>query len=441
VTVVAEPAQTPKRIVRTYLVLVGIYTLSASLIWGVNTLFLLDAGLDIAQVFIANAAFTAGMVVFEIPTGVVADTVGRRMSFMLSIATLCAATLLYVLAGIREEGVLVFSAVSVLLGLGYTFFSGAAEAWLVDALHAAGHDEPLDHVFSLSQRVTAAAMLVGTLSGGFLAMVDLAVPFVARAVLLVPVFAIATALMHDSGFVKRPLTRHTLLGELRSVATTSVRYGLGHRGLRLLLIVPLIQYGFFSWGWYAWQPYFLELLDTDAVWVAGAVSACLSLATIVGNTVVSRLTRLCSFRTTLMLVAAGVQTVTAVAVGLAPSFAFALAALSLYAVAAGVFAPVKQAYLHESIPGERRATLVSFDSLVGNVGSVGGQLGLGQISRSRGIDDGFVLGGGMTVLALPVLWALRRRGEVADRMGACPPAPAAGQGLPATATVNTTPHT
>ena len=429
-------AETSPRIIRTYLVLVGIYTLSASLIWGVNTLFLLESGLDIAEVFVANAAFTAGMVVFEIPTGVVADTVGRRASFLLSIATLCAATVLYVIAGIREEGVLVFSAVSVLLGLGYTFFSGAAEAWLVDALHAAGHNDPLDRVFSASQRVTAAAMLVGTLGGGFLAMIDLAVPFITRAVLLVPVFAIAAALMHDSGFQKRPLTRHTLVGELRSVATSSVRYGLGHRGLRLLLVVPLIQYGFFAWGWYAWQPYFLELLDSDAVWIAGAVSGCLSLATIVGNTAVARITRHCSFRTTVMLAAAGVQTVTAVAVGLAPTFVFALAALSVYSVASGVFSPVKQAYLHESIPAERRATLVSFDSLVGNIGSVGGQLALGQVSKSRGIDDGFVLGGGVTVLALPLLWALRRRREVADHMGPCPPPAAAAQGLPATAAVD-----
>ncbi len=69
------------KVFRDYLIISGLYTLSASLIWGVNTLFLLDAGLNIQEVFIANAAFTAGMAIFEIPTGVVADTVGRRASF------------------------------------------------------------------------------------------------------------------------------------------------------------------------------------------------------------------------------------------------------------------------------------------------------------------------------------------------------------------------
>ena len=70
------PVPTPGRVIRAYYALSGVYTLSASVIWGVNTLFLLDAGLSFFEVFVANAAFSAGMVVFEFPTGVVADTLG-----------------------------------------------------------------------------------------------------------------------------------------------------------------------------------------------------------------------------------------------------------------------------------------------------------------------------------------------------------------------------
>ena len=63
---------------RTYLVLLLLHTLAASLIWGINTLFLLDAGLTSAQAFAANAFFTLGLVIFEIPTGVIADVRRRR---------------------------------------------------------------------------------------------------------------------------------------------------------------------------------------------------------------------------------------------------------------------------------------------------------------------------------------------------------------------------
>ncbi len=47
---------TSNKVLVTYFTIAGLYTLAAALIWGVNTLFLLDAGLDIFQVFVANSA-------------------------------------------------------------------------------------------------------------------------------------------------------------------------------------------------------------------------------------------------------------------------------------------------------------------------------------------------------------------------------------------------
>src|SRR5688572_33028818 len=122
-----------RTVTRSYYLIAATYTLSASLIWGVNTLFLLDAGLNIFEVFIANAAFTAGMVIFEVPTGVVADTSGRRRSFLLSAITLLLGTLGYVAISALGGGLLLFVLASIALGLGFSFYSGAVEAWLVDA--------------------------------------------------------------------------------------------------------------------------------------------------------------------------------------------------------------------------------------------------------------------------------------------------------------------
>ena len=59
--------------------------------------------------------------------------------------------------------------VSVLLGLGFTFFSGATEAWLVDALTATSFDGQLEGVFSRGQVVTGAMILSGSVAGGYLA--------------------------------------------------------------------------------------------------------------------------------------------------------------------------------------------------------------------------------------------------------------------------------
>src|SRR5918996_6307237 len=117
--------RTPTGIARTYYTLVLGNTLAASLIWGINTLFLLDAGLSNLEAFAANAFFTAGMVLFEVPTGVVADTWGRRTSYLLGTITLSASTALYYLLWVTSGPFWMWAVVSILIGLGFTFFSGA----------------------------------------------------------------------------------------------------------------------------------------------------------------------------------------------------------------------------------------------------------------------------------------------------------------------------
>ena len=112
------------------------------------------------------------MVLFEVPTGIVADTVGRRASYLLGTVTLTASTLLYVLLWQVEAPFWQWAVASVLLGLGFTFFSGAVEAWLVDALTATGFTGKLEAVFGRGQIVGGAAMLTGSVAGGFIAAAD-----------------------------------------------------------------------------------------------------------------------------------------------------------------------------------------------------------------------------------------------------------------------------
>ena len=121
------------------------------------------------------------MVLFEVPTGIVADTVGRRASYLLGTVTLPVATLLYVLLWQIQAPFWAWALASLVLGLGFTFFSGAVEAWLVDALTATGFDGDLETVFGRGQIVGGAAMLTGSLAGGVLAQqISLGVPFVVR---------------------------------------------------------------------------------------------------------------------------------------------------------------------------------------------------------------------------------------------------------------------
>jgi len=429
-------------VIRNYLIIAGLYTLSTSVIWAVNTLFLLEAGLDILGVFIANAAFTGSMALFEIPTGVLADTRGRRASFLLSVTIVLIGTLGYVGVAATGGSLLLFCLMSVVLGLGYTFYSGAVEAWLVDALKANGYSGQLDQVFARGSIVSGLAMLVGSVGGGLLGSLDLSIPYLARAGLLAVVYVVAFFSMHDPGFTSHPMKLSRMPVEMQKIAQESITFGWKKKSVRLLIIAAFIQSVFMAWGFYAWQPYFLELLGRDLTWVAGVVAALIALSTITGNSIVEWITRFCGKRTTLLLWAAGLQTIAAIGVGIVGSFWLAVALYLLVMGTVGVWGPVRQAYMHQDIPSEQRASVISFDSLVSSGGSMFGQIGLGRVAQVQSIAAGYVVGGFIMVLAVPVIVFLRRLAEPADvivgtagKNGAC-----AAQGIPNVSAVDANTH-
>ena len=286
-----RPATTT-RIERIYYSTGALFTLATSIIWGVNTLFLLDAGLDIFRVMLVNATFSAGQIVFEIPTGVIADTVGRRVSFLLGIGTLMIATLGYVGSSVFGWGLPGFILSSILIGFGYTCQTGAVDAWLVDALDSTGYSGSKDRVFARSGMFNGVSILVGTLGGGLLGQVNLAVPYLVRTGLLLGAFALTLTFMRDIGFQPRPLKVARFGEESRKIFGAGLNHGWRHPVIRPLLFASLVN-GLLVWYlFYAMQPYALQLLGRgNLVWVAGMVTALFALSSVAGNSLVGRVSR------------------------------------------------------------------------------------------------------------------------------------------------------
>ena len=395
---------TSRQVVNTYYTLTALYTLSVSVIWGINTLFLMAAGLDIFQVMLVNAVFTAGMVLFEVPTGVVADTIGRKVSFLLCIGVLFITTLLYVAAAHFSWGVWGFVGISVLIGLGFTFFTGAVEAWLVDALVHTGYDGSTEKVFARGQSIFSAAMLVGTVGGGLLGQVHLSIPYLVRAGLLFPTFFIVLFLMKDLGFEGRPLTASSFGSEARKVFLDGIKYGWNNPVIRLCVLVSFVEGFFFIFGWYSWQRYFLDLLARELVWVAGIVSALMSLSMILGNTLMDRVVRDNASRPAILAVNSVIRASVIVVAGLLgavmPSenrgvllFSVVVFLYLLYGVSFGLSNPIRMAFVNRHIPSAQRATVLSVDSLFNEGGGMIGQTGLGYLSRKVSIPAAWMLGG------------------------------------------------
>ena len=405
-------SQGSQRVIRTYLTLTLLSTLSASFIWGINTLFLLDAGLSNTSAFTANAFFTLGSVLFEIPTGVVADTSGRRRSYLLGAATLLVSTLLYVLMWWIEAPLWGWALSSVVIGLGFTFFSGAVEAWLVDALAANSYEGDLESVFAKGQIIGGVAMLVGSVSGGVIAQAtNLGVPYFVRAGLLLTVFVFAYFKMHDEGFSPHHGKNH--LEEMRTILSASLESGWRNPPVRWLMLAAPFSMGVGVFAFYAMQPYLLELYgDETAYGVAGLAAAIVAGAQIVGGMLVPKIRRLFRRRTDALLSAGVVMVVVLIGLGLTDSFIVALALISIWALTFAARGPLRQAYINGEIPSEQRATVLSFDALMGSAGGVVSQPALGRAADVWGFGTAYVISGIASALVIPFV-ALARR-EHAD---------------------------
>jgi MFS family permease len=408
------PIDPAVRVERTYLALTLLTTLAASFIWGINTLFLLDAGLNNAEAFAANAFFTVGQVIFEVPTGVVADTRGRQFSYVLGSATLLVSTLLYLLMWQLHAPLWGWAIASILLGLGFTFFSGATEAWLVDALNATGFEGHLEHVFGRAQTVGGAAMLVGSVAGGFVAqLTNLGVPYILRAAFLGLTMLVALRYMRDLGFT--PQRDLSPLVAVRNVMRGSIDGGFRNPPVRWLMLAAPFSAGVGIYVFYAAQPYLLQLFgDRTAYGIAGLAAAIVAGAGIVGGLAVSRVRRFFRRRTDAVILGAVINVVMLASIGLFQNFWVALALLTGWALVFAIVGPMRQAFMNGLIPSEQRATVLSFDSLMGSAGGVVTQPALGRAADVYGYATSFVIAAGIEAISIPFGLLARREKAPSD---------------------------
>lgn len=406
-----------RRIQKTYLLLLALQTSAASFIWGINTLFLLDAGLNNTQAFAANAFFTAGMVLFEVPTGVIADTRGRRTSYLLGTFTLAISTLLYLLMWRVSAPFWAWALASALLGLGFTFFSGAFEAWLVDALTSSGYlaeGGTLESVLAKGEIVEGIAMLGGSVAGGVIAQAtNLGVPYILRTIALALTFGCAWVLMHDVGFT--PSHGKHPIQEVKSVLRGSIEHGFANPPVRWVMLAAPFTGGVTIYAFYAMQPYLLDLYgDPHAYAIAGLAAAIVAGAQIAGGLLVPHIGRMFRRRTSVLLSGTLISVLLLALIGLVPRFWTVIALLVLWGLMFAALTPVRQAYINGLIASKERATVLSFDSLLGSSGAVVVQPILGKAADVWGYPISYVGSAVVQALAIPFIWLARRERATSD---------------------------
>ena len=221
--------------------------------------------------------------------------------------------------------------------------------------------------------------------------------------------------MKERAFTPRKREQGGYWTAVKSVTNFSIKFGWNNRVVRLIIIGTLVQSMFMMWGFYGWQPYLLDMLGRrDAAWISGFIAAGVAFSTAIGNGLVPLVRKIAKRRSLILAGSAVLMALASLGMGLANSFAPALIALIAMMIAAGAAMPVKQAFLHSKTPSEQRATVISFDALVGSGGGAVGQTGLGWVARQYGLSVGYMIGGIILALSAPVYLFLTRRKDEDD---------------------------
>jgi len=403
---------------RTYYLVFGLYSLWAWFVAPYYPLFLRSRGLDALEVNLVLATYLIVVFAFEVPTGVAADLLGRKWSFLLSCAVRALAFGLYAVS----ETFVWFAVAETIDGIGTTLATGALDAWAVDGMRAEGDERPVDRFFARAQVVARVVMVAGGVTCAYLAEVNYALPWWVACGGFAVTGVVAAALMKET-------RRAVAASPARPTFLRAMREGFAVvRGAPVLwLVCALTAATFFALipAHMLWQARMTEL-SGEGVWIMGWFWVLMNVAGVIGSVVLPRL--LARWRRSRVLFVAAVWralflAVAAVSTTLSP----ALAGWLLQEVSFGVSEPVLQAWTNEHVAAERRATVISIRSMFGTLGGGVGLVVLGFIARDRGIPTTWLASAFLVLLAAPAYLLLengRQTEAVPQPSGTEPPVPA-----------------
>jgi DHA3 family tetracycline resistance protein-like MFS transporter len=390
----------------TYLVSEGALALSLSMIFTVNLVYQVEiAHLNPLQLVLVGTVLEATVFVLEIPTGIVADMYSRRLSVVIGMILV---GLGFVLEGSvpRWETILL---AQVLWGTGYTFTSGAMEAWISDEIgeHKAGR------AFLRASQVGQAGDLIGIPISVALAGLSLQAPIILGGLLISALGLFLLALMPERGFSPSP---HAKRRTKEHMAETF------HRGLSMIrrrpalltILSAIAVYGAFTEGFdRLWTPHLLTnfALPTfgafEPVAWFGVIRAAGVVLALVATEIVRRRVDTTSHVSLAhaSMVINGLLMVCIVTFGAATDFVVALLVLLAIQPLRRMIGPIQTAWVNQGLDSQVRATVISMSAQADALGQIIGGPILGMIATLSTTRVEMIAAG---VTLAPVLWLYAR---------------------------------
>ncbi len=386
--------------------------LGDTLVWTLAPVYFVQTvGMSPLQLVLVGTFMELTIFVCEVPTGIVADVVSRRLSTIVGYLVMGAAI---VFCALVAQPWAVMAAWS-LWGFGYTFTSGAEDAWLADEIGV----ENVQPVYLRSAQVARVTALVAIGCSVALGLVSLRLPVLVGGLVIGAVGIVLARVMPETGF--RPAPRDEAETALRSFTTT------GRAGARLVRQTPvllLILAITTSWG--AWSEAYDRLGEAHiirdvglpgfagfsfVVWFGVISAASLLLALLVARPANRRLQNAPRQTVTHVLLFADVALIAGVTVfALAGAFWIALLAMLATNTVRSLVGPLFSSWLNQSIADSSvRATVLSIANQADAIGQWTGGPAIGAIGNAFGIRAALAVGASLLSPAVALYASALRR--------------------------------
>ena len=434
---------TTNSIRRRYYTILFLVWFATSLPLSLSVLLAQARGIGLAEVGLALGVYSLTIVALEVPTGGLADAVGRKRVALLAFALAA----LYNLAFLFAFSFPTLLLAMILYGVSRALSSGALDAWFVDALQAADPTIDLQPALAGAETVSLLALGLGTLLGGLLprlftalppdgtaVLTPLAIPIVAALIVkLLLIVAVAVliherrptngASWHDDSWHDDPWHDDSWHDDswhgdswhddswragfraVPGLVGDAAQLSRGNPRLLLLMSASFVA-GLAVISLEAlWQPHFAGLAGATGsaapTPLLGVIMAGSFVAAMGGNLLAGRLSRGLGGRHALvgalsrLLEGASILAL-AVAGALIPAAGFFWLAYLM----GGVGLSPHAALLNAEIPAERRSAMLSVQSLASYLGSFLGGAVLGAVAERVSIPAAWLIAGALTVVSL-----------------------------------------
>ncbi|OEF99199.1 hypothetical protein BHF71_09630 [Vulcanibacillus modesticaldus] len=332
-----------------------LYSFSDQLILGpIIVLYFIAKGLSFTEIMVLQSIAAISVVIFEVPTGAVADRIGRKLSIIVGSFFWALSLLVYILG----NNFVLFAVAEITFSLGATFKSGANTAIIYDSLKFINRVREFQNIEGNAKSLFLVAQAIGSVIAGFVYEINIYLPLIISiGLMLINIFI-------SLNFKEPPIREKSSIYSTKyfDQIKESGKYILRNDKIKALILYSMIFFIFFRTGFWYFQPY-MESVDIPVRYF-GILFFIFNMTAAATSRYVFLIMKVTKPKTLTFL--STLLILSFILMGMIRTWVGVFAIL-LQQIARGLYGPAMNKYLNKHIPSDKRATILSFESLAKNI--------------------------------------------------------------------------